>query len=89
MAQLNNYVSLFQVYDNPKEIIEKVINTYFNNYKSSTYYLNDLTRSFKFTEGIHQRSSDQGDITEFRESIERDLNDVLGNYFDTDSISRS
>ena len=86
MAQIANYIGLYQVYDSPREIIENSINTYINNFKSSSFYLNDLTESFKYTNGIFQRSSSDIQILEFKEYMTADIQRILNRYFDNDSI---
>ena len=86
MGQIANYVSLFSHYNSPKDILEQSINCYLNNFKSSTFYLNDLTESFKFTNGIHQRNTNEEQLNQFKEAITSDIDKILNRYFDSDSI---
>ena len=78
MGQIANYNSLFEVHSNPKYIIENVISSYFIGYKSSTYYLNDLTRSFKYTLATFQRISRESQIDQLREKVIDDIKYILG-----------
>ena len=86
MTQIANYIGIFQVFDNPRDVIEQAINTYLNNFKSSTFFLNELTESFKFTNGVFQRNSTDDQILLFKEALARDINNILSRYFDSDSI---